>query len=85
MTRRYEFSRVEGGHQFCDMALRIFKGRGGLRQVLRNAIKSLLKRKKNAKNAKKRKTNQVKSSERYVTGRGGQAICYEALDRVEGV
>ena len=34
-----------GGHQFCDKALWIFEGRvGGLRQVLRNAIKSLLKR-----------------------------------------
>jgi len=50
---------------------------GGLRQVLRNAIKRLLKRKKSAQ-------NRVKTIERYVTDKGGQAICYEALHRVGG-
>ena len=70
MTRHYEFSRVGGG----------------LRQVLRNAMKLLLKKQKYAKNAKKKRKNVlqrlVKTSECYVTGKGGQAICYEALHRV---
>ena len=69
MTRRYELSRVGEG----------------LRQVLRNTIKSLLEHKKKRKAQKKRPKTRVKTSERYVTGKeGGQAICYEALHRVGG-
>ena len=45
---------------------------GGLRQVLRNAIKTLLKRKRRAK-------KRVNTSECYVTGKGASTICYGAL------
>jgi hypothetical protein len=55
VTRRYEFLRVEAG----------------LRQVLRNAIKSLIKTQKKQKTQRKRAKNRVKTSERYVTGKGG--------------
>ena len=57
MTRRGELSKVGGG----------------LKQVLRNAIKSILKRKENAKNAKKSTKKRVKTSARYVTGKGGSS------------
>ena len=58
-------------------------GVGGLRQ--RNAIKSLSKRKNMRKRQIKLAKNRVKTSERYVTGKGGgQAIFYKALHRVEG-
>ena len=53
MTRRYEFSRVGGG--------------GGLRQVLRNALRIAKKREKRKKSAQ----NRAITSERYVTGKGG--------------
>ena len=77
--------RSEGmlGHRFCDNALRILKGRGGgvqayVTRCYKNAIKT-----------KKTRTNKhLKTSERYVTGKGGrgQAICYEALHSLgEGV
>ena len=62
-------------HRFCDKALRIFKGKGwGFQasgQVLRNAKKSLVKCKKKHKRGKKRAIKRVKTSKRYVTGKGG--------------
>jgi len=53
-------------------------GGGGVMQVLRNAIKTLFKRKKRVK-------KREKLIERYVTGKGGQVICYEALHMVGGL
>ena len=48
-------------------------------QVLRNAIKTLFKR-------KKRVNKRVKMIEHYVTGKGGgQIICYKALHKVGGL
>ena len=49
--------------------------------MLRNALKIAKKREKR----KKKRTNRAKTSERYVTGKSGQAICYEALHGVRGV
>ena len=59
-----------------------FRVGGGFMQVLHNAIKkALLKGKKTRKKLAK---IQVKTSDCYITVKGGQVICYEALHRVRG-